>query len=60
MTLLAYRPLARGRAATDEEREAVQAERPAGGDNPGLLDGARPGWSSASAADPSRAPGPGR
>ena len=31
MTLLAYRPLARGRAATDEEPEA-------GGDNPGPLD----------------------
>ncbi|HEY7605245.1 MAG TPA: TRAP transporter fused permease subunit, partial [Actinomycetes bacterium] len=31
MTLLAYRPLARGRAASGEEREA-------GGDNPGPLD----------------------
>jgi TRAP-type uncharacterized transport system fused permease subunit len=31
MTLLAYRPLARARAASDEEREA-------GGDNPGPLD----------------------
>ena len=37
MTLLAYRPLARGRSA-DEERQAVQDEPPAGGDNPGPLD----------------------
>ena len=38
MTLLAYRPLARGRAASDEEREA-------GADNPGPLD-----WALAAAA----------
>ena len=38
MTLLAYRPLARGRSAADEERQAVQDEPPAGGDNPGPLD----------------------
>ena len=38
MTLLAYRPLARGRSAADEERQAVQDEPPAAGDNPGPLD----------------------
>jgi TRAP-type uncharacterized transport system fused permease subunit len=45
MTLLAYRPLARGRPATDEEPEGsgepqggAPVDREAGGDNPGPLD----------------------
>jgi hypothetical protein len=38
MTLLAYRPLARGRATGDADRDAGDAERAAGDDNPGPLD----------------------